>query len=438
MRSTSLDSSSSLYYVASEHPPSSSSLYSAVSEYPPSSASSGSSAPAGSAGGTTSPQHRIEDASAAPAGETTSPKHHVVVDSAASPVKLGTFFSGLETPPIAAKQIGLVTQLGFAIELSKPLREHIVRAWQPEQIHGDVGNVNFLSLPTVDILVGGPPCQPFCHGGLHGGLKDERGALFFSMVACCEQRLAASADLPKALVIENSSFLLSRHREVFRELRSRLQACGYEVRAKVMNTKHNGLPQDRERAYIVALRIVEGRDFRFPVPLGETVPLKHILHEKYRIVRSRPLTSLTNRRNLRTAIRQATQKGYDPEEQNIFVDLVTSAAWTSWRLNVCPCITRARAASAGFYITSRKRRISTAEMLKLQGIRPENMRGHGLSYGVLNAAVGNAMSACILERLLPRIAYAIGCIPERMPDEWCHPGFIAAGGRFGKRKRTGA
>ena len=78
-------------------------------------------------------------------------------------------------------------------------------------------------------------------------------------------------------------------------------------------------------------------------------------------------------------------------------------------------------------------------MLKLQGIRPEHMRKYrGMSPGVLNAAVGNAMSACVLERLLPRIAYAIGCIPERMPDEWCHPGFIAAGGRFGKRKRTGA
>ena len=173
-------------------------------------------------------------------------------------MKLGTFFSGLETPSIAAKQIGLVTQLGFAIELSKPLREHIVQAWQPQQIHGDVKAVNCLSLPAVDILVGGPPCQPFCPGGLRGGLADDRGPLLFSMVACCEQRSAASADLPKALVIENSSFLLSRHREVFRELRSRLQACGYEVRAKVMNTKHNGLPQDRERAYIVALRIAEG------------------------------------------------------------------------------------------------------------------------------------------------------------------------------------
>ena len=151
------------------------------------------------------------------------------------------------------------------------------------------------------------------------------------MVACCEQPLAASADLPKALVIENSSFLLSRHREVFRELRSRLQACGYQVWANVMNTKHNGLPQDRERAYIVALRIAEGRDFRFPVSLGETVPLKHILHEKSKIVSSRPLESATNRRNLKTAIRQAKQKGYDPEVQNIFVDLDASERFAGWR-----------------------------------------------------------------------------------------------------------
>ena len=182
-----------------------------------------------------------------------------------------------------------------------------------------------------------------------------------------------------------------------------------------------------------------GRDFRFPVSLGETVPLKHILHGKSKIVSSRPPESATNRRNLKTAISQAKQKGYDPEQQNIFVDLDASERFAGWRHGLCPCITRTRAATAGFYITSRKRRLSTAEMLKLQGIRPENMRKYrGMSPGVLNAAVGNAMSACVLERLLPRIAYAIGCIPERMPDEWCHPGFIAAGGRFAKRKRTGA
>ena len=181
-----------------------------------------------------------------------------------------------------------------------------------------------------------------------------------------------------------------------------------------------------------------GRDFHFPVSLGETVPLNHILHGKSKIVPSRPPASATNRRNLKTAIREAKRQGYNPELQNIFVDLDASERFASWRHDLCPCITRSRAASAGFYITSRKRRLCTAEMLKLQGIRPENVRTYRkMPPTVLNAAVGNAMSACVLERLLPRIAYAIGCIPERMPDEWCRPGFIAAGGRFGKRKRTG-
>ena len=47
-------------------------------------------------------------------------------------------------------------------------------------------------------------------------------------------------------------------------------------------------------------------------------------------------------------------------------------------------------------------------MMKLQGIRPENLRAYrGMSPGVLNAAVGNAMSACVLERLLPRIALSL-------------------------------
>ena len=117
-----------------------------------------------------------------------------------------------------------------------------------------------------------------------------------------------------------------------------------------------------------------GRDFRFPVSLGVTVPLNHSLHEKSKIVSSRPPESATNRHNLKTAIRQAKQKGYDPEVHNIFVDLDASERFASWRHDLCPCITRTRAASAGFYITSRKRRLSTAEMLKLQGIRPENMR----------------------------------------------------------------
>ena len=103
--------------------------------------------------------------------------------------------------------------------------------------------------------------------------------------------------------------MLSDHREVYRELRSRLRACGFEVHAKVLSTKLNGVPQDRARAYIVALKLVEGRGSHFPARLDSTVPLEHILLAKSRKVVVRPLQSATNKRNLRTAIDQAKRAG---------------------------------------------------------------------------------------------------------------------------------
>ena len=77
--------------------------------------------------------------------------------------------------------------------------------------------------------------------------------------------------------------------------------------------------------------------------------------------------------------------------------------------------------------------------MKLQGILPKNLHTYsGLPRSVLSGALGNAMYACILERLLPRIDWATGSIPELMPDVWSCPDFIAAGGHFGKRKHNGA
>ena len=106
---------------------------------------------------------------------------------------------------MAARQVGLPTKLRFAIEIIPTLRENIAAVWKPLQLHADVKTVDVQSLPAVDVVVGGPPCQPYCPGGLRGGLADARGHLFFSMVAFCEERLAASADIQKAVVIELES-----------------------------------------------------------------------------------------------------------------------------------------------------------------------------------------------------------------------------------------
>ena len=89
-------------------------------------------------------------------------------------VRLGTMFSGLETPSIAFKLRLGGSQLVYAIEKEKPLRDLIQLLWNPKQLHGDVLDVDFTALPTSDVLVGGPPCPSFSPAGNLQGRADGR------------------------------------------------------------------------------------------------------------------------------------------------------------------------------------------------------------------------------------------------------------------------
>ena len=79
-------------------------------------------------------------------------------------IRLGTFFSGLETPSVALVNVGLPHKLIFAIEKEEPLRKLIASTWAPHELHADVLDVDLASLSDVDIVVGGPPCQPLARG----------------------------------------------------------------------------------------------------------------------------------------------------------------------------------------------------------------------------------------------------------------------------------
>ena len=83
------------------------------------------------------------------------------------------------------------------------------------------------------------------------------------------------------------------------------------------------------------------------------------------------------------------------------------------------------------YSFRRKRTLLTTEMLKFQGIVPCNIRNYRrLPRTVFNGAIGNAMSACVLERLLLAAAWSSSCIDEPLEDDWLRPSFIDDGGRF--------
>ena len=136
-------------------------------------------------------------------------------------------------------------------------------------------------LPAFDICLAGFPCQAFSLAGLRLGFDDPtKGTLFFDVKRLC------TAKLPKIIFCENVKGLVSHKRgETFRVIRESFSEMGYELYYKVLNSKDYGVPQNRERIYLVGIRkdLVDIqreknlKAFDFPSPTGPRVVLDDIL-----------------------------------------------------------------------------------------------------------------------------------------------------------------
>lgn len=111
---------------------------------------------------------------------------------------------------------------------------------------GDIRKINAGTLPDFDLLIGGFPCQSFSVAGKRKGFKDTRGTLFFEIA-----RIIASKK-PKLLLLENVKGLLSHDGgRTFGTILSSLDELGYDVQWEVLNSKNFGVPQNRERVFII-------------------------------------------------------------------------------------------------------------------------------------------------------------------------------------------
>ncbi|MFE5334835.1 DNA cytosine methyltransferase [Isoptericola sp. NPDC056573] len=134
---------------------------------------------------------------------------------------------------------------------------------------GVVGDVSVLNgnelleiagVDRVDLLVGGPPCQPFSVAGKRQGLNDPRGFLVQEFL-----RLVKESD-PRAVLIENVPALATSHDGyVLRTIESTLSELGYTTRSAILNGAHYGVPQNRRRLIIVGIKGVDPFDFP-PMP----------------------------------------------------------------------------------------------------------------------------------------------------------------------------
>jgi DNA (cytosine-5)-methyltransferase 1 len=120
-----------------------------------------------------------------------------------------------------------------------------------------------------DVLCGGFPCQPFSHAGLKRGFEDTRGTLFFDVADILNRRIQAGNPV-RVVFLENVKGLRNHDKgNTLATIITTLEELGYSVSTQVLNSKNFGIPQNRERLFIVAWRTDLNLNFNFPLGLDE-------------------------------------------------------------------------------------------------------------------------------------------------------------------------
>jgi DNA (cytosine-5)-methyltransferase 1 len=190
-------------------------------------------------------------------------------------------FAGVGGMRIAFEKVG--GQCVFSSEWDK-FAQQTYEANFAEIPHGDITQVDLKEVPKHDVLIGGFPCQPFSHAGLKRGFEDTRGTLFFDVARIIDHRK------PSMVLLENvKGFTTHDKGRTMATVKETLEGLGYNVFLKVLNARDFGVPQNRERIFIVALnkRKLGSIGFDFPKPPRKTTRLGNILEkevdEKYTI-----------------------------------------------------------------------------------------------------------------------------------------------------------
>ena len=140
--------------------------------------------------------------------------------------------------------------------------------------HGDITQIDEKDIPKHDLLLAGFPCQAFSQAGLKKGFQDTRGTMFFEIARILDHHK------PKAFLLENVKGLRGHDKgNTFKTIGGILNELGYQtLESEVLNAKHFGLPQNRERIFIVGFK--KNVNFQFPVPPKTTTRLGGILQRK--------------------------------------------------------------------------------------------------------------------------------------------------------------
>ena len=147
---------------------------------------------------------------------------------------------------------------------------------------GDITQIDENKIPDFDILCAGFPCQAFSISGKQRGFDDSRGTLFFDVARIVK------AKRPKIVFMENvKNFATHDGGKTLEVVRGTMEELGYTFYQKVLNAVDYGIPQKRERIYMVCFRNdLEINDFNYPKPFELTRYVEDFLLDDEEMVKN--------------------------------------------------------------------------------------------------------------------------------------------------------
>lgn len=194
-------------------------------------------------------------------------------------LKLATIFSGIGAVEHALERLEIEYSIEFACDIDKYCKQTYFANFniEEENWHSDIKFLDANKYKNkIDILVGGSPCQSFSTVGKRKGLDDDRGNLFFEFIRVLNETK------PKVFIFENVKGLLSHNSgKTWETLEKELEKTGYYFYKKVLNSKNYGIPQNRERLFVVGFK--EKTQFEFPTPIPLTINVSDLLLDNHDI-----------------------------------------------------------------------------------------------------------------------------------------------------------
>lgn len=256
---------------------------------------------------------------------------------------------------------------------------------------GDITRIAADEIPDHDILLAGFPCQPFSIIGQQKGFEDTRGTLFFEIARILK------AKRPKAFILENVKLLKGHDKgKTLDVILQTLISLGYSVDYRILNALDFGLPQKRERIWIVGFR--EKEFMSWPGGKAAMRPLSEILEKNV----PKNFYVSDRIRDKRWSVMQPTSEPTIWHENK------------AGHISAYPfsCALRA-GASYNYLLVNGERRLTPREMLRLQGF-PESFK-IVCNDSQIRKQAGNSLpvnvAAAVLEKVFDSLK--LGCPPAK-------------------------